>query len=163
MSKKGFEHDALVCHVRHVNPRIEKHGEDDVLSVDVSLRLMMAEAGSEWDPVLADIAGDFAEQISELGSIVDRLPFSAAYEEHRVNFRASTTLLASLSHAEVNKFALDYEDLGLTFRVQASEVDGETVGALSELIGTKVRVEITAMQGELELDASEAEDAELVE
>lgn len=145
-----FEHDSLVVHVRNVNPRAEIHGEDEVLAVDVSVRLMMGEAGTEWDPVLKDLMGGFGGEVDDLAEICERLPFAAKFEDHKVNFRRSNELIATLVPAKVNKFVLDYDDIGITFRIQA-EADGETIGKICELIGEKVRLEIVATQGELEL------------
>ena len=51
MSKKRFEIERLNCFVRNVNPRTERHGEDEVLAVDVSLRML---EGDQWDDAPKD-------------------------------------------------------------------------------------------------------------
>ena len=152
-SPTTFEHD-LVVHIQHVNPRTEMHGEDEVLAVDVKVRLMMGEVGTEWDAVLASLIGSASIDIADLTPIFKSLPFAADFENHKANFRISTKVIATLVHAKINKFVLECEDIGITFRIQA-EADGRRVGALSELIGQKARLEIVPMQGELDLARQE--------
>lgn len=139
---KTFEHDSIVCHVRGVNARKEKHGEEDVLAVDVSLRLMDA---GEWDPVLADLLGIHIDSVDEWRddnvTKFDSVRFHSTFDEHKANFRFGADLLCSLTHAKINKFVMEFEDIGVTFRIQAT-ASGDQVGALSELIGGQVRLEV---------------------
>ena len=51
----SFLHEQLFVHVRDVNPRMELHGEDNVLAADISLRLMMGDTGDEWDGAIRDL------------------------------------------------------------------------------------------------------------
>lgn len=144
----------LICHVRHVNSRKEKHGEDEKLAVDVSLRLMMGETGDEWGAVLAAVLGE--ERVAllpEWAKVCNSIRLSLAVENHKVVFKYApkSRILAALTSAKVNHFVIACDDLGITFRVQAT-ANGDTVGALAELIGMKVRVNVTAMQIELPLD-----------
>jgi hypothetical protein len=149
-------------HVQNVNTRKEKHGEADVLAVDVSLRLMMGANGTEWDGLLRELLGDesYIEAFTEYWcGVCSSIIFAKEHEQHRAVFQYApdTASLVTLTHAKVNKYKVDCEDLGITFRVQASEVGGTTVGKLAELIGMTIRLSLFAEQQELALEPSEAE------
>lgn len=154
----AFEHDALVAHIRHVNPRTERHGEDEILACDVSARLLVSDnAGKVWDQVVLNACMDDQDAALHLAGIADYvagIPFLATWSGCKVNFWISNTKLAALGFAKINKVkwardeGIDHIDL----RIQA-QADGETMGALAELIGRRVRIEVVQPQAELDLAA----------
>ena len=151
---KPFEHSALPVHVRNVNPRMETHGTDDRLAVDVSLRLMMGETGDEWDKVLRSLLGvdsdfDVESWMVTTGTYADGLPFKAKYEGYTCRLMIGSAELASIK-GKINSFHLDFIDLGLTFRLQG-EVDEDTSGKLCGLMKHKVELSSSQDQGELPL------------
>lgn len=156
-----FEHDAIVAKVTNVNIRAEKHGKEHFPAVDVTFRVMQGATGSEWDALLRDLTGwdDAEDQIAEMADTIESLPFSAAYEQHRVKLWTSTVKLATLEEAKINLFRMTLADIGITFRVQC-RVDPETVGALVDLLMKDVRLETVNMQEELDLDPEDEADEE---
>lgn len=155
----GFEHDKLLVLLQNINLRTEKHGEEDQLAIDVRIWVAPGEGGDQWEAILADLIGggnlDPADWVSEQSNVLDALPFARHWEEHICNFWVGTDKVAGLTHAKINRFkmefATDKHDDRIVFRVQA-EADGKTVGALSEYIGQKLRLETVKPQGELDLD-----------
>lgn len=154
-----FEHDKLVAHIRHVNPRTERHGEDEKLACDVSARIMKAENEQHWPEVLQSLClgDDEAEGIvASVADCVVALPFKAAFSDHKVNFWQGNRKPAALVHCKVNKCRWSSEDGAqfINLRIQA-QADGETIGAIAELIDHKVRLEFVQQQGELPLGEDE--------
>lgn len=150
-----FNHNGLIVLVRNVNIRPEKHGDEDKLAVDVSLWLKPGDDGEQWDAVLGglfdmepDAVSDF---VAEEGQRYRTLPLVNRYEDHTVRFYAAQpglfdngAPLAVLSGAKINafnfEFATEKHDDRVLFRVQAL-ADGETVGALAEVLSQWVRIE----------------------
>lgn len=158
----AFEHDTLVAHIRHVNPRTERHGEDEILACDVLVRLLVSDNDPRvWDQILLDAFMDDSDASTYLAGIADYvagIPFLAAWSGCKVNFWISNTKLAALGFAKINKlkWARDEGIEHLDLRIQA-QADGETMGALAELIGRRVRIEVVQPQAELDLGAEGAD------
>ena len=158
-----FEHDKLLAHIRHVNPRTERHGEEEILACDVSTRLMKAENEGAWPLVVRQLCLDQDGALERIDAVADwvvALPFKAAFKDHKVNFWTGNRKPAGLVLAKINKARWSSED-GAQFidlRIQA-QADGETIGAIAELIDHKVRLEVVHQQGELDLgEDPDAED-----
>lgn len=142
-----FVFDSLVGFIGKINPRNEKHGEDDVLAVDVPITLQPGESGERWNDVLDVVAGeDGAEYVAENSyRHLDKMHFIKAFEDYRVHIWISNKKLATLNPCRINKFhivfATEKHDEYVKFRLQAN-VTGKEVGALAELMGHAVRLEI---------------------
>jgi hypothetical protein len=147
--------------VSHVNLRTEKNGEAEVLACDVALKVAQQE-GTEWDELLSALSEGIVDA-EQSGAVLDRLPFSTKLDNYEVILNGSpldaATKVASLTHAKMNKFVLDYGDekhrqITLSMRVQAL-TNGLTVGALSEAIGHTLYMSAEKMQQDLPLDEGE--------
>ena len=142
-----FEFDSLVGFVGKINPRNEKHGEDDVLAVDVPITLQPGESGETWNDVLDVVAGeDGSEYVAEnLYRHLDKMSFLKAFTDYRVHIWIGNRKLATLTPCNINKFqivfATEKHDEYVKFRLQANST-GKEIGALSELMGRAVRLEI---------------------
>lgn len=147
----------MVVHVRHVNPRNEIHGEDTVLGIDVSLRVVDGDfIDQSMMPLLLSLQhGGFEAWKLANAAVIDSVNLAASYIEHRIEFRTDDDEVV-LVKAKLNKFRFAFDDVGLTLRVQA-ECDGATAGALCELMGQKVLMSATSSQ--LSIDFGEDGDA----
>lgn len=144
-----FEHK-FECHVRGVAQKMVKDGEIEVLAVVVKLRIMM-DIGDEWGKILADLIDSrVLAYTEELTQALDSLPFSMVLNGLDVTFSAANETILTLRGAKLHKFVFDCRDAGITFVVQC-ETDGPTIGLLSELINTRIRVDITGEQAVLDL------------
>jgi hypothetical protein len=146
---KGFNH-RFSCHVKQISQRMKKDGDLEVLMVAVKLRIMM-DIGDEWGRILADLMDPrVLIEMEELTKSLDKLPFSAAFTGLDVVFATADETLVTLRNAKADRFVFDCQDAGITFYVVA-ETDGPTIGILSELMNTRVQVDMTGEQALLDL------------
>lgn len=163
-----FDHDQLIAHINDVNPRTERHGDEEKLACDVSVDINKAENEtpaspgelSTWQQILAELFGsehtgayiDLLAMRTKTLAFIDELSIA----ESKVNFYAGSKKLAELNFARLNKFVWHQKDgvEWVTVRMQAL-ADGPTIGKLAQLIGGKVRVETVVIQSELDLGGGE--------
>lgn len=148
-----FVHDSIVAHVsRVVQSKKKTKGKDAELQLRVYVHLSVIDS-TEYNPVLSDLldmeVADVVTFLEEHANHFGAIRFEQRFVQRRVNLRFGAEILASLNEATVDGFA--YSATGLTMRASAVS-NGSQIGALSELIGTKVRLEIVSLQGELPLE-----------
>lgn len=149
MSKKAFQH-TFRGHIRSVKPANELHGDEHVLHVDISLRVML-DNGDEWDPMFIDLLGypvGEAENVKTMMTLFTSLPFAKKFDEHVVVLSTEDEEITTLRHCRLDKFLLNNGDAGLTLHVRAP-ADGSQCGLLSELLGQGVMVDISGEQIEM--------------
>lgn len=158
-----FEHDSLICFVRNVNSRTEKHGEEEKLAVDVSLRLMEPEHWSKVARSLMGIGDDDTKDVTDFlhaqGVLFTKVNWAEEFVFHRINFRMGRTKIATLEDAKVNRFVMEWgKNLGMIFRVQAL-ASSETIGALTGL-KTEKRCRVESVYTATEEQLASLEDKE---
>lgn len=152
-----FDHDKLIAYVETVNPRTEKHGEESQLAIDVTVRVTKAENPGTWTELLDELIEDMdpveaMETLDGLAESIKAALFVAEAAQQKVNFWQGNRKPASLTDAKINKvtWRCDKGAHYLTMRIQ-SEADGDQTGAICELLGQKIRLEIVSTQQELPL------------
>lgn len=167
-----LNNDALICHVQHVNQRMRKNGEDEVLACDIKLRVMEPD---DWAVVAAAIwdidQTKAAEMLHSLGAMkLGSIAWDVDGTDHVVHLKHGNKKMATVTNASINKVVFRWgADLGMTLRVQA-DASGELIGQLATLLHTKVRL-ATKWQGvtvpdgeeqvELVVDSTTEETAEV--
>lgn len=150
-----FDHEKLIVHVDSVNPRTERHGEEEKLAADLGVRLMKAENEEVWDQIIVEVfhgQEDALAIIESMSHHVSKLQFNASCGDSKVNVWQGNRKPAAMVQAKINKFTWETKDGAqfLGIRIQAL-MEGETVGALAELIGQKIRLETRVLQTEMDL------------
>lgn len=148
-----FVHDSIVAHVaRVVQSKKRTKGKDAELQLRVYVHLLITDS-IEFNPVLSDLldmeVADVVKFLEEHANHFGAIRFEHRFVQRRVNLRFGAEIQASLNEATVDGFT--YSAGGMTMRATAVS-NGAQIGALSELIGTKVRLEIVSLQGELPLE-----------
>lgn len=147
--------DLTTCRLLHVSPREEKHGDLDVLAVDLKLsmtianeRLRMFDEGLlsalYLDPNGAQDGLDGIPLIStELRCrILEPVSLELVVEGRDVQIRRATSVLV-LPACKIAKFKIEAKEGGsceVVFRVQCSKVAPETVGELCGMLNRQIDV-----------------------
>lgn len=145
------------CTLQHINLRDEKHGEDNVLAVDIKLQAnfdgdILAEFAPDLrhsmykkadDPDLADQGSDVPTQL-RFPKLAQPLKFGDEIigAEVAVSYGIGEITLAT---SDINNFKVECKDGGtvsVTFRVQAKPT-GEQLAKLSMMLGATTEVTIT--------------------
>lgn len=151
-----FDYDALICHVTNLKTGTDHHGDDERLAVDVKLQISKAENGKDWPAIIVDLYGDQDDALETLEKTAVTVPdisFDREHDDYKINFRQSTKVLASLSHAKLSKFSWEItkgaESVSMNIHAPA---DGKTIGQIAEHLHKKIRLEVVSHQSELDLD-----------
>lgn len=170
-----FSLDAMtLVKVTNVNVRSELHGEEHVPAVDIAVKITSSNGIlSEFDGQLRGMLYEAAEggAQEDQGSIdgvepVSELPLLRSskldmplklkneYVGYTLTIDRGLGKKSSivLGDCLVNKFRVDCKEGGsvdLTFRVQASAVEADSLGKIGTLIGNEVAISLTAPQLEL--------------
>lgn len=151
---KQFEYDSIVAHVARVSQKKKKgKGKDAEPQLRVFVHFDVTDP-AESNPVLSDLLDmevhDVVEWRETNAQRLRSATFAQRFVQRKVNLRYGAEVLSSIGDAVVDSFRVDMVADVFTFRVTAV-TNGLQIGALSELIGTKVRLEVVSLQGELEL------------
>ncbi len=107
---REIEIDTIVGMITHVNVRTEKHGQDSVTAVDLTVYCEQhANSPDNWASVHAqlletDSLADAPAAAEEMTHLLAKVPFGAEYPEHVVGMWQSTKQLARWPNAKVHKF-----------------------------------------------------------
>lgn len=151
-----FVHDSIVAHVVGVSQKKRKgKGKDAEPVLRVFVQLKVTDP-AEWNPVLSDLLDmevqDVVQWWEDNSKRIRSASFAQRFVQRRVNLRHGAEILSSINEAIVDQFRVDFVADALTFRASAVS-SGLQIGALSELLGDKIRLEIVSLQGELPLEA----------
>lgn len=149
LNKKG-------CTLAHINLRDEKHGDDNVLAVDLKFQGdftgdILAEFGADLRDCLFKMAegGDLADQASDTPTqlrfpqMIQPLKFDAEITGAKVTIEYGLGDLV-LPICNVNNFKVECHDGGtvrVTFRVQAKPT-GEQLAKISSLLASSATISI---------------------
>ena len=153
---------ATACKLLNVNPRDEKHGDEDVLAVDVKFSMTIPNSRlAMFDPglllalyLLADASLqatiDGVEPISMAlrCSIMEPVALNTHIEGRDVLIERATTTL-TLPTCKLGKFvvrAMEGGSCEVTFRAQCSKVEPELIGMLCGMLKRDVSVIIAESQ-----------------
>ena len=149
--------DPLIAEITNLNLRLEKHGEEDRLAIDISL-YCEAESNTEetWQSLHGSLLEDdpTAEAVNatlELAHVLEKIPFSAHYRDHMVTFWVSTQKIAKYGKARVHSFVEKPKKgkTGVAFKV-SSICETDDLPELAEyLIDGLIRLEIQPAQKDL--------------
>ena len=154
--------NATACKILNLNPRDEKHGDEDVLAVDVKFsmtlpnsRLAMFDPGlllALYLPADADSQTtiDGVERISTAlrCAIMEPIALDTVIEGRDVWIERATTTL-TLPTCKLGKFvvrAMEGGSCEITFRAQCSNVEAELIGHLCSMLKRDVSVIIQESQ-----------------
>lgn len=143
---KGFQHE-FTGYVRSVKANNDKHGDEDKLAVDMSLRVML-DTGDEWDQMFPDLLGKLAKHAEDMLLALKKLDFSREFEDHVVELSTDAERIITLHDVKLSKFSMPSQDIGITFNVHAP-AEGPEIGILSELLNQSVRVKTMGRQIEM--------------
>lgn len=151
-----FDINKKTCNLQHINIRDERHGEENVLAVDLKFSGdfdgdILAEFGAELrhsmykkadDPDLADQASDMPTEL-RFKTLCQPLKFDNEIigADVEVSYGLGTIKLET---CDVNGFKVECHDggtVGVTFRVQARPT-GDQLAKLSVVLGGPVEVSI---------------------
>lgn len=152
-----FDLDKKQCTLQHINIRDEKHGEENVLAVDLKFQANF-DGGilAEFGPALRhsmyekDEAGDLADQGSDVPTKL-RFPLMAQPLKFGNEIIGAEVDVAygigsvKLDTCDVNGFKVECHNggtVGVTWRIQAKP-SAEQLGKLSMLLGGTCEISIT--------------------
>jgi hypothetical protein len=152
-----FDLDKKTATLQHINIRDEKHGEENVLAVDLKFSAdfdgdILAEFGSALRHSMyeKDTAGDLADQGSDTPTKL-RFPQMAQPLKFCHEIIGASVDVAygigsvTLDTVDVNGFKVECHNggtVGVTWRIQAKP-SAEQLGKLSMLLGGPVEISIT--------------------
>lgn len=156
---RKLEIDALIASITNINPRIEKHGKEDRLAVDITLYLDPEDGSPEsWRDLYAALLDEHAEgdapvdAANEIAHLLKKVPFAAEYREHVVAFWISTRQLVRWPSAKVHAFVGHPKDgkEGVEFKV-STVFDPDQAECVFEVWGDalRIRVEVQPNQPDL--------------
>lgn len=151
-----FDIEKKPCTLQHINIRDEKHGEENVLAIDMKLTGdfdgdILAEFGPELRHALYKKAdgGDLVDTASEVPTAL-RFPQLCQPLKFADEIIGASVTVAygigdiALETCDINNFKIECHDGGtvrVTYRVQARPT-GEQLAKLSQVLGTAVEVSI---------------------
>lgn len=151
-----FDIEKKACTLQHINIRDEKHGEENVLAVDIKFAGdfdgdILAEFGPELRASFYKKAegGDLADQASTVPTalrfpkMIQPLKFSDEIIGAAVTVAYGIGDIV-LETCDINNFRVECKDGGtvrVTYRVQAKPT-GEQLAKLSQMLGSNVDVSI---------------------
>lgn len=151
-----FDLDKKTCTLDHINIREEKHGEDNVLAIDLKLTGkfdgdILAEFGPELRHSMFKKAesGDLVDQVSDAPTAL-RFPRMVQPLRFDDEIIGASVMLAygigniKLETCDINNFKVECNEGGtvqVTFRVQAKP-SGDQLAKISMMLGTPVEVSI---------------------
>ena len=155
-----FDLDKKDCTLVHINLRDEKHGEENVLAVDLKFKGdfdgdILAEFAPDLRHSLYKMAegGDLADQASTVPTAL-RFPKMIQPLKFDMDIIGAAVTLAyglgdlDLDTCDVNNFKLECHDGGtvsVTYRVQAKPT-GDQLAKISMMLGSAVSVSIDSPQ-----------------
>jgi hypothetical protein len=116
----------------HSQHRWEKHGDDDVLAVDIQVKVNDQD---DWVPLICDLTGWTTEQVEAFCRLTveaygkKEFPWEGEFGRHRVQFFINGAQQAVLWEGKVNKFTSQFKDAEMSFRIQGT-VEDEDYAAL---------------------------------
>lgn len=151
-----FDIEKKPCTLQHINIRDEKHGDENVLAIDMKLTGdfdgdILSEFGAELRHALYKKAegGDLADQASTVPTalrfpkMIQPLKFSDEIIGAAVTVAYGIGDIV-LETCDINNFRVECKDGGtvrVTYRVQAKPT-GEQLAKLSQVLGSAVEVSI---------------------
>lgn len=156
-SKQQLTRDDLVVYVTHSQHRWEKHGEDDVLAIDIQCKVNDQE---DWVPLLADLLGWTEKQVEAFCQLATasfgakEYAWSGEFVRHRVDFMTiiggdERTVHTTIWEGKINKFRSTFKDAEMSFRVQGTIPDEEVAGIFIGLEHNLVSLRISPLQGDM--------------
>lgn len=158
MQQPQFQLEAAKAHLVHINPRTEKHGEQDVPAAD--LKFQMTESNgmlAMFHPTLRhhlyeqEDANEQLEGVEALtrlrfGGLITRIRIGHALKgaDVVIGFGLGGASDISLDTVDVDGFSLDLLEggsVGLTFRVKARPT-GDQIKRLYEVLGGEIDITV---------------------
>lgn len=135
-SRAILDRDELVVYLTHSQHRWEKHGDEDVLAIDIQCKLTNQE---DWIPVLCDLTGWSPRQVEAYCELnvaaygAKEFPWEGGFDRHQVRFLSviggdNRTEYAVIWEGKINKFKSVFKDAEMTFRIQGT-IESEDVAS----------------------------------
>lgn len=155
----NFQLEATKAKLVHINPRIEKHGDQDVSAADLKIQLTEGNGIlSMFHPTLrsflyeTDTSEGQLEGVESLtkrrfGNLLERLRLGHVLKgaDVVVAFGLGETSNVELDTVDVDGFAVELMEGGsvvLTFRIKATPT-GEQIKRLYEVLGNEIDITVT--------------------
>lgn len=156
-NRQMLERDDLVCYLTHSQHRWEKHGDDDVLAIDIQCKVNDQE---DWVPILCDLLGWNAKQVEAFAQLTTaaygsrEYPWEGGFERHRVEFLSVIGGEDRVRHAviwegKINKFKSVFKDAEMSFRVQGTIESEEVAAQFIELERNLISLRIHPLQSDM--------------
>lgn len=169
----AFELEAVKAKLVHINPRIEKHGDQDVSAADVKIQLTEGNGIlAMFHPTLrsmlyeADASDQQLQGVESLtkrryGGLIERLrlDYSLKGADVVIGFGLGDASNVNLDTVDVDGFACEIMEGGsvvLVFRIKATPT-GEQIKRLYEVLGNEIDITVTPAvekQTNLELETA---------
>lgn len=160
-----LELESQLVKIKHINTRNEKHGEDNVLSVDLKLQARVSnDLLAQFSPTLKSsfyykdesVQGDLVSDAAYLPNLKNPALGAVKWDgdwEHQLlrilsKVRPKDDIL--LEDARVNKLSFDFQEGGtvfINFRVQAYP-DEKTTARILQLLGQEVHMSLSFQEPE---------------
>ena len=141
----------MLCHIGKVKPRMERHGEDEVLAFTLPIRLMMGDVGDEWDGVIRSLLRvepdfDIDPWMNTTGVVANSISFAASYQACECSIAQLQADLGGNDtldfQADAFGFKLTFDDLGIVFQLKGP-ASSLLIGRLLEFWKHKAMVDIS--------------------
>ncbi|MGE8367036.1 hypothetical protein ACU4HD_12175 [Cupriavidus basilensis] len=160
-----LELDTEMVRINHINTRNEKHGDDNVLGVDLKLQARLSnDALALFSPTLKSsfyhkddaVQGDLVTDAGYLPNLkhpaIGAVKWDGDWEHQRLQIHngVKPEFDIVLDEAKVNKLSFDFQEGGtvfVNFRVQAHP-DEKTTARILQLLGQEVHMSLSFQEPE---------------
>lgn len=153
-SRMILDRDDLVVYLTHSQHRWEKHGDDDVLAIDIQCKMTDQD---DWVPVLCDLLGWNPKQVTAYCELTTaayggkEFQWEGGFDRHQVRFLGviggeERTEYAVIWEGKINKFKSVFKDAEMTFRVQGTIPDEDVASQFIALERDLISLNISPLQ-----------------